>query len=303
MFFRKSQEKAKPKGKAKEASPESSGAYRRGRRPVRVRRGVVDWRSWPWRKVASVAAVLTVVGASIYWLRSYVHTAEEFTFSEDTLWVTGVENLDEANIRALFEPDYGFSLADTPIEYRRLQLLETPWVRKATVARQWPNRIWAHVVERRPVAFVRAPEGAGETLTLRLIDDEGVFLDALEGRRWELPVVDGLSAMDSSEERAERLALFERMMRELDRGEPGYSDRLSQINLAEADNVRVTTIHEGDVVELQLGDELFRHRFEVFDRYIGSWKQQFGEVGWVDLRFEDQVVVLPTRETADATRR
>ena len=42
-----------------------------------------------------------------------------------------------------------------------------------------------------------------------------------------------------------------------------------------------------------MGDEMFRHRCETFLKYIENWKQQFGSVGWVDLRYEDQVVVLP----------
>ncbi len=302
MFF--GSKKAKGKGKkAKAKAAESSGAYRRGRRPVSVRRGVLDWRAWPWRSVLAVAAVTALTLTCGLMLQGYMGSSERFRFDAEGLRIAGLENLDESAIQGVFELDFGRSLGSAPLADRRRELVAMPWVREAVVARQWPNRIWVDIRERRPVAFVRAPEGPGESLTLRLIDDEGELLEALDGRRWELPVVDGLTVLVPRAERERRLEIFERMIAALDREEPRFGARLSQVNLAEPDNIRITTVHEGDVIELQLGDELFRRRFEVFDRYIGSWKRKFGTVASVDLRFEDQVVVLPLRATAEATKR
>ena len=61
--------------------------------------------------------------------------------------------------------------------------------------------------------------------------------------------------------------------------------------MSDPQNARVTTIHEGDVIELQMGQRLFRHRWEVFLSYVDTWKKQYGRVNSVDLRYRGQVAV------------
>jgi len=292
-------DKAKETKGAKKAVEEDSGAYRRRRRPVRVRRGLADWRSWPWMRigVAVAAVVLTVTTTNA--LETYLTSAPRFALAADEgIVLSGLQRLSEEEIRRFFASDEGANILSVPLSERRAELLSKRWVRDVAISRRWPDRIWVHVEERTPAAYVRMPEGPRGALTLRLIDDEGVLLEPLEGPRLELPVVDGLTSETPREERAARIALLHEMLGDLDSEEPGYGDRLSQIDLSEPKNIRVTTVHEGDVIELQLGDELFRHRFGVFDEYISGWKQEFGAVGWVDLRFEDQVIVLPVNQTA-----
>ena len=301
MLF--SKKKSAKKSKAKGVEPDAPSAYRRGRRPVKVRRGLFDWRSWPWQRAALASGVVISASFGIAFARDHLATSERFRFDRDGLRITGVEYLDESSLRSLFAADFGLSLASIPIVERRERILEEPWIRRAVVARQWPNRLWVDIEERRPAAFVRAPEGAGGTMTLRLIDGEGRFLEPIEGVRWELPVVDGLTLETPEQERSRRLGVLASMMVELDREDPRYGERLSQINLSEPDNVRVMAEHEGDVIELHLGDEHFRHRFETFDRYIDVWKRRFGDVASIDLRWEKQAIVQPVRETADASRR
>lgn len=301
MFFGKKKPDARGKAKAKSAGAEA-GAYRRGRRPVRVRRGWVDWFALPWKRMAFLAALIATASAGMIWARGYVGEADRFRFERHTLRVTGVEYLEPLKVRSIFEADFGQSLAALPIEERRAQLLEMPWVRRAVVARQWPNRLWVDIEERRPVAFVRASGGAGGARPLRLIDGEGRFLEPLPGLRWELPVVDGLNAEVPQVERARRLEVFQRMMAELDGADPQYGERLSQINLGEPDDVVVMTRYEDDVIELHLGDELFRRRFETFDRYVEVWKRRFKHIASVDLRWEKQAVVEPAGERAEAGR-
>ena len=299
MFFGKKKAEGKAKGKAKSVD---SGAYRRGRRPVRVRRGWVDWFALPWRRMAFAAALIATASAGMVWARGYVGSAERFRFDREALRITGFEYLEPLTLRAVFEQDFGMSLAALPIDERRRQLLDMPWVRRAVVARQWPNRLWVDIEERRPVAFVRASGGAGGARPLRLIDDEGRFLEPLAGLRWELPVVDGLNAEVPQQERARRLEVFAHMMAELDGEDPPLSERLSQINLGEPDDVVVMTRYEDDMIELHLGDKMFRERFETFDRYVEVWKRRFKNIASIDLRWEKQAVVEPVREQADAGR-
>ena len=92
--------------------------------------------------------------------------------------------------------------------------------------------------------------------------------------------------------------LFESLVEGLDAEDPPYSGRISQIDVSSATNAKVTVVEDGEVVELLMGDKLFRHRFEVYLQYIDSWKRQFGKVASVDLRIKDQVVVTPYARTS-----
>ncbi len=284
-----------PSKKPKRNSSEAD-AYRRRKRPVRVRSWVFDWRNWPWRPVAFTLAFLALGASSVYAVNRYLGDGPRFRLAAAGLAISGFEHLDETAIRAVFDADLGQSLADIPVEERRAKLLEEPWIQDASVARLWPDRIWVHIRERVPVAFVRVASGRGG-MRSRLIDAEGELLNPIAGVRFELPALDGISAELPAPARRERVALYLALMRELDSHEPYYGARVSQIDVADPRNAKITVAHLGDVVELEMGEELFRHRFETFLKYIENWKQQFGSVGWVDLRYEDQVVVLPAGKT------
>ena len=287
---------------AKTASSKSSttetGAYRRRKGPVRVRRWIFGWRNWPWRPILFTLSFAAVAAGSACALDRFVAQGPRFRFEPQGLVITGLDRVEEARIRAVFADDFGKSLLEPPLDARRRAVLAAPWVAEASVVRLWPNRIWVDVSERRPLAFIRVP-GPNGALELRMIDGAGVFLDPPAGEQFDLPVIDGVDPASAREEREARVRLFARLVRELDAEEPHYSGRVSQINVSEVDNARVTVVDDGDVVELQMGDKLFRHRFQVYLEYIDSWKRQFGKVGWVDLRIKDQVVVLPY---ADARR-
>lgn len=280
-----------PKTKRQDASGESD-AYRRRKRPVRVRSWVFDWRNWPWQPIFFTLAFIGLGATSVYAVNRYLGDGPRFRLAEGGLAVTGVDRLDEAAIRGIFQEDLGLGLADVPVEVRRATLLETPWIAEASVARLWPDRIWVHIRERQPVAFVRLPASNGG-LRARLIDAEGVFFDPIAGARFELPVLDGIPADLPAPSRKERVGLYLRLMNALESEEPRYGARVSQIDVSDPRNAKASVAHLGDVVVLELGDELFRHRFETFLKYIETWKRQFGSVASVDLRYEDQVVVVP----------
>ncbi|MEZ5366262.1 MAG: FtsQ-type POTRA domain-containing protein [Bryobacterales bacterium] len=280
-----------PKTKRQDASGESE-AYRRRKRPVRVRSWVFDWRNWPWQPIFFTLAFIGLGATSVYAVNRYLGDGPRFRLAESGLAVSGVDRLDESSIRGIFSEDLGLSLADIPVEERRASLLEIPWIAEASVARLWPDRIWVHIRERQPVAFVRVPGSSGG-LRARLIDTEGVFLDPIKNVRFELPVLDGIPADLPAPSRKERVALYLRLMNALENEEPRYGSQVSQVDVADPHNAKVTVAHNGDVVTLDLGDELFRHRFETFLKYIETWKRQFGAVGSIDLRYEDQVVVVP----------
>jgi cell division protein FtsQ len=104
-------------------------------------------------------------------------------------------------------------------------------------------------------------------------------------------VAAGISEEMPQPDRQVRMDLFQRLISELDGETPAYSEQLSEVDLSDARNARVSTLHDGSVVELQMGDEFLRHRFEVYLQHVEQWKTEFGTVRSIDLRFKDQVVI------------
>jgi cell division protein FtsQ len=275
-----------------EAVQESS-SYLRRKKPVRVSRGLGDWRQLPLRRIV-IGLLLAALGVtSAYSVDRFLHTDQRFDFSADGsgLLVSGLNYVKAEEVRAIFQADFGKNLFDVPLEERRQQLSSLPWVEQATVARVWTNHIWAHVEERRPVAFVRVSEKAKNRETTRLVDANGVFLKLPGEARLTLPVVSGITPAMAVEERQSRIRLYLELLSALDSSEPRWSSMISEVDVADPENAKATAVYHGEAVELQMGDEYFRHRFEVFLQNFPAWKQKYGLVRMVDLRFKGQVAL------------
>ena len=272
--------------KGREGSEES--AYLRRAKPVNVRRGPAAWARLiaRWGTVGLVAFGL--VFAVWHTVDNYVEASPAFQFGsvEGSLRITGLRFVEEPEVQQVFEADSGQSMAAMPIEERRTRLLEIPWVEEARILRIWPNQVWVHIEERKPVAWVRTA-GSTDFAGLRVVDPYGVFLDPPKDFDVELPVVSGLDEGMSEGERQIRVGLVANLLAELgpDRAQ------VSEIDVADSSNARVLTLYEGDVVELQMGSSKFRHRWDLFQKYVESWKEKYGQIGSVDLRFQGQVAV------------
>jgi cell division protein FtsQ len=274
-----------------EAGYESS-SYLRRKKPVRVSRDLRDWRQLPWRRIAVVAAALTIGVTSAYSVDRFLHTSQQFQFNADGsgLLVSGLSYVKHQEISAIFQPDLGKNLFEVPIDERQQQIASLPWVEQATVARVGTHQIWAHLEERRPVAFARvAVKGRRETT--KLVDAHGVFLNIPEKAQLALPVVSGVTPSMAVEERQKRIRLYLRLLAALDSAEPRYSSMISEVDVADPENAKATAVYHGEAVELQMGNEHFRHRFEVFLNRFAEWKQKYGVVRTVDLRFQGQVAL------------
>lgn len=283
------------KPRSRKARGDQADGFQRRSKPVRVRRGVTDWRGWPWRKLVLIGVLGVLSAGMLSALNGYVHTSQRFRFPADGsgLAVSGLERLGPKPVQRIFEAEFGKPLAEIDLESRRTELLGLQWVRGATISRIWPDRIWVDVIEREPVAFLRLQSGRrGSTL----IDREGSLLDALPGVQFDLPVVDGIEADMSVAERLKRVELLQNLVADLDSQEPAYSQRFGQIDLSDAQNAVATVVENGEVFQLAMGDKLFRRRFEAFLHDVASWERRYGKLAKIDLRFEDKVFMEPVQE-------
>ena len=205
--------------------------------------------------------------------------------------VEGLSAVREDEVKALFEEDFGRSMAAVDVSERLQQVRGIPWVLNARVGRVWPNTIAVSVEERTPVAFLRAGDADG----IRMVDGEGVILDPRVPGDGTLPVLTGIDLDMPAAERHKRIQLFESVMQACARADPDLGETVSEIDVSDKGNAVVLAKYEDRMVRLQMGDRHLDHRLEVFLNYIEAWQAEFGPVESVDLRFEKQVAVQPVK--------
>lgn len=281
------------RGTTNDEAAQESSSYLRRKKPVRVSRRLADWRQMPLRRMAIVLLVAALGVTSAYSVDRFLHTDPRFEFAADGsgLLVSGLSYVTAEEVRAVFQADFGGNLFDVPLKTRQRQLSSLPWVEQATVARVWTRQIWAHIEERRPVAFVRLVEKGKNRETTRLVDANGVFLNLPGEARLALPVLSGVTPAVAVAERQRRIRVYLELLAALDSAEPRWSSMVSEVDVADPENAKATAAYHGEAVELQMGDEHFRHRFEVFLQNFPAWKQKYGVVRMVDLRFQGQVAL------------
>ena len=96
-----------------------------------------------------------------------------------------------------------------PLSDRRAALRSVDWVKDASIARLWPNRVVVSVSERKPVAFLTLAASR-----FALIDEDGVILPPAPDR-FTLPVLAGVRPPIRSAQRRERVHRMLRLTRDL----------------------------------------------------------------------------------------
>jgi cell division protein FtsQ len=204
------------------------------------------------------------------------------TTAESTLSVSGARHASLRAVEAVFRDDSGRSVYLLPLEDRRLTLRSIAWVKDASVARLWPNRVLVRLEERKPVAFVvLSPSRFG------LIDEDGVMLPRVADR-FKLPVLAGVRASDPLASRHERVQRMLRLTAEL--GEAAA--KFSEINVSDRDNLKVTEPYEGRMLTLLLGDRNFSLRYNNFVRHYDDIRRRLPDASTLDLRLEDRITVV-----------
>lgn len=232
--------------------------------------------------------LLAVLGVSWWHVQEAVLRAAVFQLSPDGSWLTvdGVETRDESQVAAVFEPDNGQSLASVDVSERREQLLAIQWVKEARVSKIWPNAVRVAVREREPVALV--PLAGGDAV--RMIDTDGVLLEYRSTGSEGLPVMTGIDAEMDLRARQDRIELFMAVMDAC--SVQSFSERVSEINVADLENALVLAKHEGRMVKLEMGNDHLRHRVEMFLNGFDSWQSALGPLKSVNLRLEGQIPVV-----------
>jgi cell division protein FtsQ len=218
--------------------------------------------------------------------RFFLPGAVDYGLESPNLELTGVKYASRAQVLRVFDQDYGRSLYLFPLAERRKALRSVRWVHDATIVRIWPNRLSVQVVERKPAAFVKLP--ADNIARWALIDDEGVILDPPAKAVFRLPVLAGIRPSESPEKRGTRVRRMQRLTRELGR----LADKVSEVDVSDLDNLKITEQVGGTAVSLMLGDRNFSSRLRNFLDHYPDIHSKMPQASSFDLRLDDRITGL-----------
>lgn len=204
--------------------------------------------------------------------------------------LSGVHHASSERIHSVFHRDSGRSVYRFPIEERRRNLLAVEWVKDATVSRIWPNEIHVSVVERKPVAFVLLPQRGA--MPAMLVDEDGVLLPLQESGKFKLPVVRGLRTDHAEEDRKMRIRRFLRLQREI--GE--HIDHISEVDIANVDNLKITYPMNNRAMILYLGHTHYASRLKKFLENAEEIQRRLPNARALDLRLEDRITAVQDLE-------
>jgi len=215
--------------------------------------------------------------------RFRVNDGDEYTGQSPNLILEGVHYASASQIRNVFKEDFGRSLYLVPIQDRREQLLAIDWIEAASVSKIWPKTLKVHVVERLPVAFLHLrPVTRGGISRFVLIDSEGFILRPKVAAKFTLPVLTGISETESIENRRARVRRVLEMLKEI--GPLGKD--VSEVDVADPNNLVVSEHVEGTVVKLMLGDENYAERMQNFLANYGEIRAKRPDATTLDLRVD-----------------
>ncbi|MGC2637755.1 MAG: FtsQ-type POTRA domain-containing protein [Acidobacteriaceae bacterium] len=290
---------------ARAASDEEADAgepFLRSRRRVPVRRGILPpWAKTRWGKIGLAAGSVTALAAGMALAmaaRNFLDTDPRFRIdSADSIQTVGNSQLSRYDLLSVFGSDIGRNVFFVPLAARRAELERYPWVQRATVMRILPNQLRVEVAERTPIAFV---EVGGR---IELADSAGVILNMspqeIAAKHYSFPVVRGINASDPISVRGERMAIYQRFLRDVDSGGEKVSTQLSEVDLSDPEDVRATVTAGSSDMKLQFGQEDFLARWRNYAAHIGQWRAQYPNLAGVDLRYEHEVVLKMAGDAGD----
>ena len=218
--------------------------------------------------------------------RFFLPGPADYGMESPNLELIGVKYASRAQVLRVFDQDYGRSLYLFPLTERRKTLRSVRWVHEATVLRIWPNRLSVRIIERQPAAFVKLP--ADNIARWALIDDEGVILDPPAKSVFRLPVLAGIRPSESLEKRGTRVRRMQRLTKELGR----LADKVSEVDVSDLDNLKITEQVEGTAVSLMLGDRNFSSRLRNFLDHYQDIHARMPQASTFDLRLDDRITGL-----------
>jgi cell division protein FtsQ len=270
---------------------EEESPFLRGQKRVSARRSPLPKKAvsgLKWTAVALFALCLaSVAGAAIY---QYGERNWRFRIeSSDDIEVSGTHNVPHAQVMEVLGGDIGRNIFFIPLAERKQQLERIPWVESASVMRFVPNRLVVEIHERAPIAFARLGS------RISLIDAGGTLMElpVTSKQKYSFPVIVGMNPGEPLSTRAARMKIYNNLVLQLDADGAHYSQDLSEVDISDADDVKVLANDPAGAVLVHLGSSDYLTRYKTYVTHVQGWRQQFDKLESVDLRYDHQIIVNP----------
>lgn len=274
--------------------------YLRRQKPVEIRRKKLSGRSWTFyrRVFVFTATGAAIVAGAYYGAQFLLYSPSMLLLKPEQIELTGNHVVTREAVLRPFAQDRNRSVLQIPLDQRRGQLEQIPWVESATVHRILPNRLRVELTERSPVAFARNGN------EVELIDPHGVILDRPQDTDYQFPVVTGVSDDLPRDQREKRMQLFQEFMKDIELVRGGASQTVSEVDLSIPKDLRVvltglTSPTDTQAVAVHFGSSDFSGKFKMLVDNFSQWQAHTGRVQSIDLQYTRQVVVNP--ETSAGT--
>jgi cell division protein FtsQ len=278
--------------------------YLRRQKPVEIRRKKFSGRGWPFYRrilVLTFAGVASVTVA-VYGMQFLLYSPSMLLLKADQIELNGNRIVSREAVLQQFVHDRNRSVLRVPLDARRSQLEQIPWIESASVRRILPNRLRIDLTERTPVAFARNGNELG------LIDAHGVILDRPRDEDLHFPIVTGVSEDLPRDQREKRMQIYEEFMKDVDLVRGGSSDRVSEIDLSNPKDLRVvmtglSSANDAQAVTIHFGANEFAGKYKMLVDNFSQWQASAGRVQSIDLQYSRQVVVNPDASAGTAAAR
>jgi cell division protein FtsQ len=302
--------KAMQRGQAAAAAAESyrpelladeEPRYLRRQKPLEIRRRKFGGKTWQfyrrvlvWTVFAAACVTLVIVAG-----RFLLYSPQVLLIKFDQIELLGNHIVSREAVLQPFAHDTNRSVLRIPLDDRRTELEQLPWVESASVQRILPNHIRVELTERTPIAFLR------NGTDLALIDAHGVILDRPDGEDLHFPIVTGLPEGMPREEREKRIQVYLQFLQDADAVRPDSQDRVSEVDLANEKDLRVVMTgvasgNDAQAISIHFGSSDFMGKYRMVVENFAQWQANYGHVQSVDLRYSRQVIVNPDSGTSSA---
>jgi len=281
---------------------EDEPRYLRRQKPVEIRRKKFSGRGWPFYRRLLVLTLVAAAGitAAVYGTRFLLYSPAMLLLKPDQIEVNGNRIVSREAVLQQFVHDRNRSVLRVPLDARRSQLEQIPWVESASVQRILPNRLRVELTERTPVAFARIGN------ELALLDAHGVILDRPRGEELHFPIVSGVSEDLPRDQREKRMQTYEEFLKDVDLVRGGSADRVSEVDLSNPKDLRVvmtglSSANDPQAVTIHFGSGEFTGKYKMLVDNFSQWQANAGRVQSIDLQYSRQVVVNSETGAGTAT--
>jgi cell division protein FtsQ len=243
-------------------------------------------------KVIAKTAGVLLIASFMLSIFVYAFTAERFNLKSVSFH--GCKQSDPKQLEKIIRRDFPHNLLRIDLQQLKNRLEKDPWIRSAEIRRILPSDLDINIQERTPSAIL---ELNGE---LMLADKDGTLLDSYDPSYGKLnsPVIKGFLGNNADgyrknyKENAARLQQVQEMLSEIESGLPSYTQKISEIDIADPNNLKILLVDDFAVVYLGEKDYLkrFRKLMDNLSVYQEVKNQNNNDIASVDLRITGKIV-------------